>query len=473
MNKLIKNTSLYTLGNIIPQIAGFILLPLYTKYLSPTAYGIVNSLQVLTGLLAVFFTLAVDRAVYRLYFDHKTEKSKKDYLGTITISLFFISTIILILIFLFKNPIGQIYKSIQFYPYYLYAILTAFFAVYSIIPKIYFQLNGKAGMFIMLSIGQFLLNTGFTIWYVIEKNQGAEGMLKAGMIANICITPLVAYISYKTINFSFKIDLLKDSLGFSIPMIPALLTSWILNISDRIFIERYFTLADVGVYSLGYKIAGLVSLFTAAFNQAFAPVFYKLANSEDQINAKKQLYKYSNTYILVILLISFFIAFFSKEVILLMFNIKFQEAYKIIPIITLAFLISQISGLFNLMIYQKKKVILLTFVGLISAGVNILLNFILIPVFGSYGAAYSTLISFFVMFLVSWKFATGCYYIPFDWKKLFIVFFPFLICVIVFQYIVSVNLYVSLLVKFIICGLIVTLVFKKYSIEFKQIFLRK
>ncbi|GAB4284877.1 MAG: hypothetical protein Kow0068_10060 [Marinilabiliales bacterium] len=77
MIKFLKNTSLYTIGNIIPQIANFFLLPLYTNYLSPADYGIVQSMQVLSAILIVFFTLAIDRAVYRLYFDFKTENEKK------------------------------------------------------------------------------------------------------------------------------------------------------------------------------------------------------------------------------------------------------------------------------------------------------------------------------------------------------------------------------------------------------------
>ena len=120
-SKIIKNTSLYTLGNILPQAAGFILLPIYTRYLTPADYGIVSSMQVLSTILAVFFTLAIDRSIFRLYFDYKIEKAKRDYLGTITISLFFISISVLLLLFIFRGIVGQIFKSIELYPCYFYA----------------------------------------------------------------------------------------------------------------------------------------------------------------------------------------------------------------------------------------------------------------------------------------------------------------------------------------------------------------
>ena len=470
MNKLITNTSLYTIGNILPQAVGFILLPIYTRYLSPADYGIVNSMQVLSTILAVLFTLAVDRSILRLYFDYKTNKDKRDYLGTITISIFFISISVLLLLFVFKGIVGQIYKSIEFYPFYVYAILTSFFAVFAIVPKIYFQINEKAGKYIFFSILQFLLSTGFILWFIIGERSGAAGMLKGKMFANIIIAPVFIYVSYRTINFTFKTKILKKSLAFSLPMIPGLLSAWILNLSDRIFIERYFNLHDVGIYSLGYKIAGLVLVFTGAFYLAYTPVFYKLANSKNQETAKKDIFKYNNIYIIVVLIVVFLIALFSKEAIQLLLDPKYFEAYKIVPIIAFAYLISQISGLFNLMIYQNKKTTQLMIIGLIGASLNILLNFLLVPLLGIYGAAYATVLSFIIIFLLSFWYAKKCYFIPFNWRQIAQIFILFLGIIILFQFSKDINVYLVLGIKLIICVFVGLFFIKKYYTQIKEIF---
>ena len=197
MSSIIKNTTIYTIGNILPQAAGFFLLPIYTKYLTPTDYGIVSSMQVLSTVFILLFTLSIDKSIYRLYFDHNTEKDKRDYLGTISISLFISSVIVLILIFIFKNFITQIYSSIDFYPFYFYAILSAFFSVYSLIPKIYFQVNSKPFPFFILSISQFILNTALVLWLIVFKDEGAAGMLKGNMIGNLILMPVFVYILFK------------------------------------------------------------------------------------------------------------------------------------------------------------------------------------------------------------------------------------------------------------------------------------
>jgi O-antigen/teichoic acid export membrane protein len=470
VSKIIKNTSFYTIGNILPQAVSFFLLPIYTHYLTPADYGIISSLQVLNSILTIFFTLAIDRSVYRLYFDHKTETDRKDYLGTITIALFFISCIVLLLVFVFRETVGQIYKSIQFYPYYSYAILSAFFAVFQIMPKIYFQVNEKAGKFVLISIAQFILNAVFTLWFVVGKVEGAAGMLKGEFFANIIIAPLVLYISYKTINFKFKSRLFFESLKFSAPIIPGLLSAFVLNLSDRIFIERYFNLAEVGIYSLGYKIAGLIGLVSTSFLLAYGPIFYKYANSENQIIAKEKIAKYNHAFIIIVIILSFLISLFSKEAIILLLDPKYKDSYKIIPIIAFGNIVIQITSLFNLMIYQNKKSIALMLIGLTSAGVCILINFILIPIYGMYGAAFATVLSFIIVYLLTWSYAMKCYYVSLEWKKIALVLIPLMIVTFVFQYMLDVSMYTMLIIKITFCCALIFFFLKTFNSQIKIMF---
>lgn len=469
MSKFLKNTSIYTIGNILPQAASFILLPIYTRYMTPADYGITNSLQVLSTVLSILFTLAIERSVYRLYFDFKTEKDKRDYLGTITIAVFFISLIVTGFIFIFRGVVSQIYESIPFYPYYVYAILIAFFSTFQILPKIYFQVNQKANKYVLISIALFVLNVLFTLWFVVENNEGAIGMLKAGFCSSIVIAPVVIYISCKTINFRFKRALFIESLKFSIPMLPSLLSAFVLNLSDRVFIENYFSLADVGIYSLGYKIAGVLGLLAGAFLSAYTPVFYKFANSENQLVAKEKLAKYNHVFIVGVISMAFFITLFSKEAILFLLDAKYINAYKIIPIITFCYMLTTVSGLLNCMIYQKKSTAKLMLIQLVGAGLSILANFLLIPQYGMYGAAFATLISFVILFILTFKHATNCYYVPFYWKKILTLLIPLVMGAIFFQYILTTSIYWMIVLKIIFCGVLIFYFYKKYYPQFKTI----
>ncbi|MCK5375201.1 MAG: oligosaccharide flippase family protein [Alphaproteobacteria bacterium] len=467
MSKLVKNTSLYTIGNILPSAAGFFLLPIYTRYLTPSDYGIVSSMQVLSTILAIIFTLAVERSVYRLYWDHKTEDEKRDYLGTIVIALAPIAAFILILLFLFQSLVGSIYASIPFYPFYVYAILTSFFSVFARVPKIYLQLEQKAGKFVILSILQFVVDTTLVLWFVVRMKAGAEGMLKGHMVGHALMLIIFLYMTCKVIHLTFKPWMLKGSLKFSLPMIPSLLCAWVLNLSDRIFIERYLSLSDVGIYSLGYKIAGLVLIITGAFGMAYNPVFYQLANSEDQVAAKRTLYSYNNIYVMVILLVCFLVSFFSKEVIVLLLDPRFAEAYKIVPIIALAYFISIGASLLNLSIYQEKKTVAIMFIQIFGASLNIALNFLLVPNFGAYGAAYATVLSFTAILICKYLYAKKCYFIDYDWNKI-IMGLLLAVPLVSTVYFIDINIYLSLFVKLFIVACVSLFLYAPFRVQVKS-----
>lgn len=415
---LIKNTSYYTLGSILPKIGAFIFLPIYLKYLSPTDYGIVNSLQVLNAVFVVLFTLSMPRALYRIYYDYTSKNEQRQLIGTVLISVLVLALVSITIIFLMHKQVQNIYVSISFYPYYAYAIAAVFFQALHIIPTIFLQIKERAATFVKLGVSLFFVKSFLVLLLIVGYSRGAKGYLEAELIAAIIFLPIYYYIIHKEIILVWKKQMFLNVLKFSLPIVPNILSAWVLNLSDRIFIERYFSTADVGVYSLGYQIAGLVLVFSIAFKKAYDPYFYKIANTEEKKKAKEKLYKTNYVFILILLIVSFVLSLFAREGIMLFFSTDYYNSIQIIPVISLAYLISQNSALLNVMMYQKKKTMFVMYITLGSAVLNILLNYILIPRIGIMGAAYATLISFFAVFVFSYLMAKKTFFIPYNWKKI-------------------------------------------------------
>lgn len=472
MGKLIKNTAVYAFGNILPQLFGFILLPLYTKYLTPNDYGIVTSMQVLMPILMIFFTVSLDSSVYRLYYDYKTDEGKRNYLGTITIAIFGIASVLVILLFVFHNFVEHIYKTISFFPYYAIAIATAFVTIFTLIPKLYFQVNEKANRFVMLSLLQFFATTGLVVWFIAFKHQGALGMLKGVLYGNAIILPVFLYISIKIINFKFDWSILKPSLYYCLPLVPYVLSNWVMNMSNRIFIDRYFTPADNGIYSLGFKIASLTTMLTTAIALAYIPYFFKLANSEDQTFARKELYKNNNLIIIVLIFLSFLIALFSKDLVCLFMSAKYLETYKVIPLLVLANLFVQFISLVNLSFSQAKKTRQLMYIVMVTAVINIIANALLIPPFGFYGAAYATIISQFIYFLIGHYYSRRYYYIKFNWLAISGFILAFAAIFLVSFYFIRVTWF-SFIMKGFVVLIILGIIYFKFFERFKNIISNK
>lgn len=467
--KLFKNSFLYTLGTLFPTLSGFLLLPLYTSYLSPADYGVLSAVQVVNSVLVLVFTLAIDKAIYRMYFDYKTEKDKKDYLGTIFFGLCVVVTVLTFLLFGIPDILGSIYKDIAFYPYMFISLITSALTTLNVIPKANYFVKEKAGNFIMIAILEFIIKNAFIIVFVVYLEQGVIGYLEGQLYGTVLVIPLLLYLTFKNINLTFVTKWFYNSLRFSLPMLPMLISAWVMNASDRIFIERYYTAHDVGIYSLGYKIAMLVSIFASAFYKAYNPFYFKTAANEIRENALAILKKTNSIYLLILIIGSALIALFAREAISIFFDERYYEAYKIVGIVSLSFAVGAASGIFNLAIYQEKKTVFLMIVNLLSAGVNIGLNFLLVPTMGAMGAAWATLITYIVLLVISFYYGKNCFYASFYKEMVYLVFIVLLIIGIFFYYI-EFELITSIAIKILVFVAISYFIWSKYKNTIIQIF---
>jgi O-antigen/teichoic acid export membrane protein len=334
----------------------------------------------------------------------------------VVLFIFIISSAILALLFLFNGTVSHIYKGIPFFPFYSLGILTTYVTTFAIVPKIYYQVKEQAKNYVILSILQFIFTTGLVIWFIVYQGQGAIGMLKGAFYGNLILLPVFLKINISIIDFALLKKILKSTLSYSLPVIPYVLSNWVITMSNRIFIDQYYTTADNGIYGFSQKIASISIIITSAIAMAYNPHFFKTANTDDPVKAKNELKKLHNYIINFLLFVCFMIAFFSRDFIELFINDKYLESYKVIPLLVMGNVFIAFISLSNLSFSQEKKTKQLMYIVLFVAGINILLNFILIPPFRIYGAAVSVIISQAIYAAISYYFSRRYYFIPFNWK---------------------------------------------------------
>ncbi|MCK5050746.1 MAG: oligosaccharide flippase family protein [Candidatus Cloacimonetes bacterium] len=449
-------------------MAQFILLPLYTRYLTPSDYGILSSVQVMNSVLVLLYTLALNRAIFRLYFDFKTEKEKRDYLGTIFIGISISAVVITSIIFSLSDIIGSIYKSIDFYPYMSLSILASAITTFFLVPKTAYFVKEKANIFVLLSIIEFFTRNIFILVFVVFLEKGVLGYLQGQLAGNLLLLILFLFLTWKQVNFRFVKSFFVKSLRFSLPLLPMTLSAWVMNWSDRIFIERNFDTHDVGIYSLGYKIAMIIAIFSDSFYKAYNPHYFKTASNKPKEIALKSLKKTNTLYLLVVILFCSLIVLFAKEGISLLFDFRYYEAYKIVGIVGLAYVFGKAIGIFNLAIYQSKKTIFVMTASIIGAFVNIGLNFLLIHKYGAYGAAWATVITYFAMMFFTYYYARKCFYASFNKPIVYLAFVMMLLLNVGF-YIINMNLINSIVLKIIIVLGISIFIWFRYKKELKII----
>ena len=417
--KIGRNSLIYWLASAIPAFFGFLLLPVYTRYLTPSEYGILAMLAALAAPLAILLSLQLNTAVLRFFFQYEGNE-RRGYLGTIWLFLLIYSLPIGLGLILFGQPLFEkIFKAeeLTFYPFVVWQLIITFLSLAWIVPSTVFKARQEAGKWASFALASVVLGTALTLYFIVVQKEGAVGVIRASLITQTIMFLIYIYIIYRNVSFNFSGHKLKESLIFGMPMLPSAIIGYILSFADRWFLERYWTLAEVGLYSLAFSFAHLLGRLYTASGDAWMPVFFNTAN-KDETQAKSLLSRTVTLWAAGGGLIALAIAFFSEEVIMLMTTPRFYPAYTVVPVLVFTWFLMGVRFYPRyalLFVKQTKAILMITSV---SATVNVLANFILIPRYGMFGAAYSALIANIAALAITYLVVQKYYPVKFEYARL-------------------------------------------------------
>lgn len=394
--KVIRNVSFYTIGAIIPKIIGFFLLPIFTRYLSPAEYGIMSYTNSITIFLFAFTILSLNTYLLRCIFDYEKEEDRKKIIGNVFLFITIINFIMFgVELVLFPKIILALNVKIKFHPYFLLALINNFLDIFSVVPLIIYRYKGKAINFVVVNATKSFIQVIFSLILVIHFNMGVLGRYYGSLIANVIFLVIYIIIIYRNAILNLNLPQIKKGLLFSLPLVPSTFLHVIINIADRIILERYVPLATLGIYSVSYTLGTVLGIFARSSFLAYEPIVFSKIGKDDFSQTITKIRKY---YLYVIFCLSFLYVLFSKEILYAMASSKFSSGYKVIPIIILSTIFLSENYLFGTILIGIKKTKISLILNLIGAVINVIVNLLLIPIIGIYGAAISTLTSYLVMF---------------------------------------------------------------------------
>jgi len=263
-----------------------------------------------------------------------------------------------------------------------------------------------------------------------------------------------------------KLDwkILKSALAFGFPLVFASLASVLLNMGDRYILKLLVDYREVGLYSLGYKVAGILNMFLIqSFTLSILPIAYKM---HGQKGDKRYYSKMLTYFVFVLFWAGLGLAFIGKELIeKLALNPDYWFAYQVVPYIILAYIFSGARAVTNLGLFLKRKTSYIAYNTIGAAVLNIGLNFILIPKYRMMGAAVATITSFIALYFVTYFVADRFYKIPYENVKLL----KMLILAIVLFFLSILTADLSLLPRLLTkLGILISFPFLLYPMNFYE-----
>ena len=415
---LFRHGSIYSLGNMVSKLVGFLMIPLYTSYLKPVDYGVLELLTLVTSIVSMVLALRITSGLTRFYRDYEDAGSRNSLVSTAIIFIIFLSIIAALVFIHFSESISLfVFQSADYQYFFVLIFISLAFELAASVTFAYLQILEKSLFFISISLMQLTMGLTLNIYFLVVAQLGVAGILYSMIISNGVTCILLLAYNFRMVRWGFDWGKLKQMISFSLPLIPAGMMIFVLNMGDRFLLNRLSSLEEVGVYALGYKFGMILGLLIGGpFNSIWGPKRVEIYN--DQAN-RDEIFSRVFTYVtLVLAFAGLAISILIKEILMVIAAPEYWEAYKVVPLVTLGYLFYIVYYIVDVGFYFQNKTSWYLIINATAAVSNVVLNLILIPYYGAMGAASVTAASFFLCPLIAYFVSQHYYSLKYDFGRL-------------------------------------------------------
>jgi O-antigen/teichoic acid export membrane protein len=391
--KLISHGSIYFAGNLMMRGVSFIMLPIYTRYLTPGDFGMIELLVMTIDLVGILLGLRVGQAIFRYYHEYREPRDKHEVVSTSLYLVGILNLVGIALILFFAQPLSILVFGNDGQKFLLMIFsITLFFHAYIEIPMIFIRILERPWLYVCFGTAKLVIQLGLNIYFVVVRQMGIEGIIYSAVISGgIMASVLIGHTLMHT-GIGWSLRKAGQLVRFSLPMVATSLISFYITFGDRYFLRAYATMDEVGIYALGYKFGFLMAfIISGPFINIWDSEKYNIYARDD---ARKLYHSVFLLYSAAILLFLVATSLLVEDVLKIMADPSFWRAHQIVPLILIAYAFNAWYGFTNMGILISKKTVEMTYGTIIAALVATVGYLILIPVWQGTGAAITTILAF-------------------------------------------------------------------------------
>lgn len=391
-NRLVKNTMIYALGDITPKLLGLLVLPLMTAYLAPAQYGVINYVTSIVTFLTIVSVLSLNTYYLVYYHRQKDDTARKELLGALVVFVFLFNVVLTVFLLLFGGALfAQMGQEIDFYPFVALGVGTTFMQMFAIFPSALYRMEERPGFLTMLVVARSVLQVGLGVWAVIGLGAGAKGILWANFLVATVFAVVFGWITMRKAILRINWHIVGQALRFSLPLVPGALAFYVVNLSDRVLIEKYFNFTQLGLYTTAANVALMLNIVSYGAYKAFEPQFFK---AYTEPNFAQFFNRVRNGFLFVMLVGVMGLGLFAREFFELFTANAYHGAYYYVPMILVGILFNAIAMLYSTVVSARGKTKAASGIMIVCAGVSISLNIVLLPRLGVAAAALTSALSY-------------------------------------------------------------------------------
>lgn len=413
---LARDALIYGAGIGLNRLAGFLMLPIYTSYLTPSDYGVLELLSTTIELIGTIAGVGIVSGVFKFHAQFDDPTDKREVVSTAALAITGLTAVASSLGVMVAEPLNAlVFPDGESLPlYFRLVFITHLFRQAELVPLLLLRVRRQPVLFVTMSLLKLVLMLGLNIYFVVGRDMGLLGVLLGNLVATgVSATILGAYL-VRTVGLGFSGQKFRRMLKFGYPLVFWFLGSFVFVFSDRYFLNHFASTAAVGTYALAYRFVMVLSAVGfQPFNTAWDPRRFELARGDDSGPTFRRAFTFMNVLLGVIAL---GLGLFTREVLLLMAgNPEFYDAYRVLPLLLAAQVLYHWGAYANLGLIMNERTPSLAGLAVVGAAIVVGLNFWLIPVYGALGAATATLIAYAIRFVAMFILSQREVRLTYDW----------------------------------------------------------
>ena len=416
LRQLSKDSAIYGLGDVGVSVVNFLLLPLYVTYLTDRDYGILGLLGAVEVITKIAARWGLDGSFMRFFYDCETTRDRQRLASTIlgflliTNGVLFAASMVAApwLASLILHDAGQTLAL-------RLVLANTFVMAFTFLPFHVLRIEKRAVEFSVLTLARSVSTVLLRLVLIVGFGYGVLGVVLADIAVTMVLIAVLARHFAPLMRPMFSRELLGDTLAFGLPRLPHAAAQQVIAVGDKLILQMFRPLQDVGMYAMGVSFGLTLKLFLSAFEYAWAPFYYATAREP----GAPAVFRTVTTYgIATLVLLAAALAATARDLLDLMTRGLFVEAAPVVAWTAVGVLFQGVYLLTSIGLNLTKRTIYYPVATMSAAAVNVALHFALIPRFGLLGAAWANAAAYAVQAALAFRFSQRFFPVTYEYGRL-------------------------------------------------------
>lgn len=421
IGRFFQHSAVYAIGGVLNRLGAFVLLPIYTNYLTVAQYGAIELFYTIAAVVSGLLSIGIAHATLRFYFEYREETERQAVVSTNLLASLAISVVGVLPLALNSDALGRYFFSDTAMGLGIVLVLASLLLeLSSQISLAYLRAKEHSTFFISISLGklvvQFAANTVLLVWF----DAGVLGVL-TGNLAAVALGWLVLTVfTVSRCGLRFDLAKLVPVLKYSFPFLLSTMVALVSGTLDRFLINNYLTLHALGLYALALKFSKLLTdLIGEPFNLAYGSFRFTIMGQENAATIQARVVRYLFS---VSCVTALGLAYFTADVLRVMSAPEYWPAADLVPLLALVGVLKVISYPLQTGILYQKQTRHIFHIGMLVALVSVVCAFVLILWLGVIGACMALLAATATEVILTNRFAQRYFRVNYEYPRLLRIF---------------------------------------------------